>query len=135
MKLPSETLQNLTYFWNTKIHVVLHRVVYDRVRKRKNYFEIPTFLQIEGGKSRAGKLILNFPLLIFLIQSEEKREFQNNFSFSVPYHIVYNPGNTHICCLGHAWMVVVLWIGTLRFIQITCLGGPSITYLLSFLTI
>ena len=31
------------------------RVVYDRVRKRKNYFEIPAFLQIERGKSRAGK--------------------------------------------------------------------------------
>ena len=30
------------------------RVVYDRVRKRKNYFEIPAFLQIERGKSRAG---------------------------------------------------------------------------------
>ena len=31
------------------------RVVYDRVQKRKNYFEIPTFLQIEREKSRAGK--------------------------------------------------------------------------------
>ena len=31
------------------------RVVYDRVRKRKNYFEIPAFLQIERAKSRAGK--------------------------------------------------------------------------------
>ena len=30
------------------------RVVYDRVRNRKNYFEIPAFLQIERGKSRAG---------------------------------------------------------------------------------
>ena len=27
-------------------HLVLHRVVYDRVRKRKNYFEIPAFPQI-----------------------------------------------------------------------------------------
>ena len=34
---------------------VLPRVVYDRVRKRKNYLEIPAFLQIERGKSRAGK--------------------------------------------------------------------------------
>ena len=32
------------------------RVVYDRVRKRINYFEIPAFLQIERGKSRAEKL-------------------------------------------------------------------------------
>ena len=36
---------------------VRSRVVYDRVRKRKNYFEIPAFLQIERGKSRAcGKI-------------------------------------------------------------------------------
>ena len=35
--------------------IVITRVIYDRVRKRKNYFEIPAFLQIERGKSRAGK--------------------------------------------------------------------------------
>ena len=35
------------------IHIEIIRVVYDRVRKRKNYFEIPTFLQIDRGKSRA----------------------------------------------------------------------------------
>ena len=34
---------------------IISRVVYDRVRKRKNYFEILAFLQIERGKSRAGK--------------------------------------------------------------------------------
>ena len=33
----------------------MFRVVYDRVQKRKYYFEIPAFLQIEQGKSRAGK--------------------------------------------------------------------------------
>ena len=31
------------------------RVIYDRVRNRKNYFEIPSFLPIERGISRAGK--------------------------------------------------------------------------------
>ena len=31
--------------------------------------------------------VLNFLLLIFLVQSEERRDFQNNISFSVPYHI------------------------------------------------
>ena len=55
------------------------RVVYDRVRKRNNYFEIPAFLQIERGKSRAGNSksnekknlflfsfdVLNFPALDF----------------------------------------------------------------------
>ena len=55
--------------------------VYDRVRKRKIFFEIPAFLQIEGGKSRAGNSknqmktktflflfsidVLNFPALDF----------------------------------------------------------------------
>ena len=65
------------------------RVIYDRVRKRKNYFEIPAFLRIERGKSRAGKfktsnennnkkflgfchLILNFPLLKFLIRNSKR---------------------------------------------------------------
>ena len=33
------------------IFQVRTRVVYDRVRKRKKYFEIPAFLQIERGKS------------------------------------------------------------------------------------
>ena len=70
--------------------LMIARVVYDRVRKRKNYFKIPAFLQIERGKSRAGKfktsnenkkkrfcfnLILNLLLLIFHVQSEERREF------------------------------------------------------------
>ena len=32
----------------------MFRVVYDRVQKRKYYFEIPAFLQIERGKSRTG---------------------------------------------------------------------------------
>ena len=32
------------------------RVIYNRVQNRKNYFEIPTFLQIERGKSRVGKI-------------------------------------------------------------------------------
>ena len=33
----------------------LPRVIYDRVQKSKNYFEIPAFLPIELGISRAGK--------------------------------------------------------------------------------
>ena len=44
--------QNEKFFFTKK---ALPRVVYDRVRNRKNYFEIPAFLQIERGKSRAGK--------------------------------------------------------------------------------
>ena len=40
---------------NLHTRKLLTRVVYDRVRKRKKYFEIPAFLQIERGKSRAGK--------------------------------------------------------------------------------
>ena len=48
------------------------RVVYDRVRKRKNYFEIPTFLQIEQGKSRGGK---------FKTSNENKTKTKNVFVF------------------------------------------------------
>ena len=80
------------------------------MRKRKNYFEIPAFLQIERGNSRAGKfktsnenkntnkpisvaakcnITLNFSALDIphSIGSIERWEFQNNFSCSVPYHI------------------------------------------------
>ena len=44
-----QTFKYLEFF-----DIVLARVLFDRVRKRKNYFEIPAFLQIEQGKSRAG---------------------------------------------------------------------------------
>ena len=37
------------------IPIVMPRVVYDRVRNRKNYFEIPAFLPIEQGISKVGK--------------------------------------------------------------------------------
>ena len=53
------------------------RVIYDRVRNRKNYFEIPAFLPIERGRSRAGKfkVMLHFPatemcLSVFLFSFE-----------------------------------------------------------------
>ena len=36
---------------------------------------------------RGVTLLWIFPLLIFLIQLAERREFQNDFSCSVPYHI------------------------------------------------
>ena len=36
------------------MYVGITRVVYDRVRKRKDYFEFPAFFQIERGKSRVG---------------------------------------------------------------------------------
>ena len=86
------------------------RVVYDRVRKRKNYFEICTFLQIEQGKSRAGKfktsndninqniLVLVFVFIWFWISSSWYSSFNLkkglNFKiiFPFPYHIIYNPG-------------------------------------------
>ena len=54
------------------------RVIYDRVRNKKNYFEITAFLNYERGTSRAGNSksnenknflfsfdILNFPTLDF----------------------------------------------------------------------
>ena len=41
--------------------------------------------------------VLNFLLLIFLVQSAERREFQNIFFCSVPYHI-------------QPWVVVGTWV-------------------------
>ena len=49
-----EFIIKITTAWWDQRHVHT-RVVYDTVRKRKNYFKIPAFLQIERGKSRAGK--------------------------------------------------------------------------------
>ena len=46
---------------------------------------------------RSITLLWIFPLLIFLVQSEERREFQNNFPF--PYPIIYNPGVYYMCKL------------------------------------
>ena len=78
------------------------RVICDRVRNRKKYFEIPAFLPIELSRAGRFKVMLHFaatemfcfhlmfwifPLMIFLVQSAERREFQNIFSCSVPYHI------------------------------------------------
>ena len=42
---------------------VFTSVVYDKVRNRKNYFEIPVYLLIEWGISKAGKfkVLLHFP--------------------------------------------------------------------------
>ena len=80
------------------------RVVYDRVQKRKNYFEIPAFLQIERGKSRAGKFKTSnenknvFVFIWFWISRSWSSSFViqkgGNFKiiFLVPYPIIYNPG-------------------------------------------
>ena len=42
---------------------VFTRVIYDRVRNRKNYFEIPAFFMFERGNPRAGKFKLTFYVL------------------------------------------------------------------------
>ena len=48
--------KNLNYqIVGITIALGITRVLYDRVRKRKNYFEIAAFLTFERGKSRAGK--------------------------------------------------------------------------------
>ena len=51
------------------------RIIYDRVRNRKNYFEIPTFLLIEGGISRveefaATEMFLFLFVFLFLFSFE-----------------------------------------------------------------
>ena len=57
--------------------MVTSRVIYDRVRNRKNYFEFPAFLPIERGISRVGKfkVMLHFAatemcLFVFLFSFE-----------------------------------------------------------------
>ena len=84
-------------------------IIYDWVRNRKNYFEIAAFLNFERTTSRVWNsnenkntntnkhisfatkcdISLNFPALNIpcYVQLAERREFQNNFSCSVPYHI------------------------------------------------
>ena len=91
------SLKVSTYLYNGNV-----RVIYDRVQNRKKYFEIPAFLPIEQGISRAGKFkvmlhfaetemclcfYLNFPLLKFLVRNSKRQQFQNNFSCSIPYDI------------------------------------------------
>ena len=66
------SLKVSTYLYNGNV-----RVIYDRVQNRKKYFEIPAFLPIEQGISRAGKfkVMLHFAatemcLFVFLFSFE-----------------------------------------------------------------
>ena len=70
---------SMDVFYGTKglKSIVFTRVIYDRVRNGKNYFEIPAFLPIERGISRMGKfkLMLHFAatemcLFLFLFSFE-----------------------------------------------------------------
>ena len=56
------------------------RVIYDRVWNRKNYFEIPAFLPIERGISRAGK----FKVMLHFEAADEMCLFVFLFSFEFP---------------------------------------------------
>ena len=53
------------------------RVIYDRVRNRKNYFEIATFLNFERGTSRAGN-------------SNENKNTNKHISFATKCNITLN---------------------------------------------
>ena len=44
---------------------------YDRLRKRNKYFEIPTFLPIEGRKSKADKMYAKIKVYIFLVFTQK----------------------------------------------------------------
>ena len=86
------------------------RVIFDRVWNRKNYFEIPTFLQFEQGITRAEKIkvLLHFPkteicLSVFVFSFEfpdlvvphSKLKKGGNYKiiFSTPYPSIYYPGS------------------------------------------
>ena len=119
----NETSKHLLMFSsssNMQTHNLLPRVIYDRVRKSKNYFEVPAFLPIELGISRAGKfkVILHWDVFVFIWIS---RSWSSSFKiqncstfkiiFAVPYPIIYNPAITYrpkwsICKL-HSTLSVV----------------------------
>ena len=46
---------------------------YDRLRKRNKYFEIPTFLPIEGRKSKADKMYAKIKVYILSIYPKNLR--------------------------------------------------------------
>ena len=80
------------------ISIVYTRVIYDRVRNRKNYFEIATFLNFERGTSRVGnsnenKNTNNFEFSCSWYSSFNWRKGGNfKIIFPLPYPIIYNPG-------------------------------------------
>ena len=68
------SLKVSTYLYNGNV-----RVIYDRVQNRKKYFEIPAFLPIEQGISRAGK----FKVMLHFAATEMCL-FVSLFSFEFP---------------------------------------------------
>ena len=91
--------------------LTIPKVVYDRVRKRKNYFEIPAFLQIERGISRVGNSNSksnekkNVFVYVFICCFEFSRSWFSSFNlkkggnfkiiiFPFLYPIIYNPDYT-----------------------------------------
>ena len=80
---------------------VFTSVVYDKVRNRKNYFEIPVYLLIEWGISMAGKfkVLLHFPapefacIFVFIWISglffKNQKGGTSKIIFPIPS---YNPG-------------------------------------------
>ena len=85
------------------IPIVMPRVIYDRVRNRKNYFEIPAFLPIEQGISKREKFIIadNFqknslviatfssnPFGFFVIYKVEAKILSTFFSYNHTYFVV-----------------------------------------------
>ena len=97
---------------------VITRVIYDRVRNRKNNFEIAVFLNLEWGTSRAGNsnekkntsqllaakchITLNFPALD-IPRSNGRKQKGGNFkiTFPVPYPIIYNPARNRNPSFGY----------------------------------
>ena len=84
--------------------IVVPRVIYDRVRKKKNNFEITAYLNYERGTSRAANSKSNEikNAFVFIWCFEFSRSWFSSFNlqkggnfqiiFPVPYPIIYNPG-------------------------------------------
>ena len=60
------------------------RVIYDRVRIRKNYFEIPAFLPIERGISKAEKFIITETCTFVFSFEFKKMTISKKFPFLHP---------------------------------------------------
>ena len=124
LKVSTFLVQRLLNFFKEfdAMYIVYTRVIYDRVRNRKNYFEIPAFLQIERGISRAGNSKSNENKNVFVYVFIWCFEFSHswfssfnlkkggNFKiiFPFPYPIIYNPDIT-LQCMRQIFLNMLIW--------------------------
>ena len=120
------------HFENNEILLLVPpRVIYDRVRNKKNNFEITAFLNYEWGTSRAvnSKSNENKNVFVFIWCFEFSRSWFSSFNlqkggnfkiiFPLPYPIIYNPDwkhykfvqnlKWHLFIAGDAWLAIYVY--------------------------